>query len=137
MNYDTIDWGAGKISGTTFCNDEEISKVCSFVYQKCMLMNPLHPDIFTALRKMEAEIIQVRPTFNENASLNVFKMTLDMYNTPNTGCGVLTSGGSESLGLAVLAARNRAFEKGIKWPEVVMCKSAHSGFDKACHYFRF
>jgi len=121
VNYDTIDWGAGKISGTTFCNDEEISKVCSFVYQKYMLTNPLHPDIFTSLRKMEAEIIQ---------------MTLDMYNTPNTGCGVLTSGGSESLGLAVLAARNRAFEKGIKWPEIVMCKSAHSGFDKACHYFR-
>ena len=59
MNYDTIDWGAGKISGTTFCNDEEISKVCSYVYQKYMLMNPLHPDIFTSLRKMEAEIIQV------------------------------------------------------------------------------
>ena len=59
VNYDTIDWGAGKISGTTFCNDEEISKVCSYVYQKYMLMNPLHPDIFTSLRKMEAEIIQV------------------------------------------------------------------------------
>ena len=63
VNYDTIDWGAGKISGTTFCNDEEISKVCSFVYHKYMLQNPLHPDIFTSLRKMEAEIIQVRPSF--------------------------------------------------------------------------
>ena len=62
VNYDTIDWGAGKISGTTFCNDEEISKVCSYVYQKYMLQNPLHPDIFTSLRKMEAEIIQVTPT---------------------------------------------------------------------------
>ena len=60
VNYDTIDWGAGKISGTTFCNDAEISKVCSFVYQRYMLMNPLHPDIFTSLRKMEAEIIQVK-----------------------------------------------------------------------------
>ena len=73
VNYDTIDWGAGKISGTTFCNDEEISKLCSFVYQKYMLMNPLHPDIFTSLRKMEAEIIQVRPTCNANAALNVLR----------------------------------------------------------------
>ena len=89
--------------------------------KKYALTNPLHPDIFRSLSKMETEII---------------KMCLSLYKAPPSGVGLFTGGGSESLGMAVLAARNRAFEKGIKWPEVIMCKTAHSGIDKACHYFR-
>lgn len=121
VNYDQIDWGSGKMSGTTFTDDPEISRLCQFTYSKYMLYNPLHSDVFRSLRKMEAEIIH---------------MTLSLYNAPTDGSGVLTSGGSESLGLAVLAARNRAHKKGIEWPEVVMCRTGHSGIDKACHYFR-
>ena len=67
-----------------------------------MLCNPLHADVFRSLRKMEAEIIE---------------MTLELFKGPATACGVLTAGGSESLGLAVLAARNRALKQGIEWPE--------------------
>ena len=85
------------MSGTTFTDDPEISRLCQFTYSKYMLYNPLHSDVFRSLRKMEAEIIH---------------MTLSLYNAPTDGSGVLTSGGSESLGLAVLAARNRAHKKG-------------------------
>ena len=97
MNYDKIDWGSGKMSGTTFTNDPEISRLAMFTYNNTMLYNPLHSDVFRSLRKMEAEVI---------------KMTLSLYNAPSDGSGILTSGGSESLGLAVLAARNRAHKNG-------------------------
>ena len=97
MNYDKIDWGSGKMSGTTFTNDPEISRLALFTYNNYMLYNPLHSDVFRSLRKMEAEVI---------------KMTLSLYNAPSDGSGILTSGGSESLGLAVLAARNRAHKNG-------------------------
>ena len=121
INYDTINWRAGNISGTTFTDDKELTELCAYTYKQFMLMNPLHPDCFKALRKMEAEIIA---------------MTLQLYNGPVTSCGMTTQGGTESLGLAVLAARNRAFSRGIKWPEIVMGHTVHSGVDKAAHYFR-
>ena len=61
---------------------------------------------------------------------------LRLYNAPTSGCGLFTSGGTESIGLACLAARNWAFKKGIQWPELIMPITAHSAFDKACDYFR-
>lgn len=121
VNYDTIDWEGGKLSGTTFTNDAELSKLCEYIYRRFSLSNPLHPDVFRSVRKMEAEILA---------------MTLSLYKAPSSGCGIMTSGGSESLGLAVLAARNKAFARGVKWPELVMCRAVHCGIDKACHYFR-
>ena len=48
----------------------------------------------------------------------------------------VTTGGSESLLIAVLAARNKAHEKGIRYPELVIPITAHAAFDKACNYFR-
>lgn len=121
VDYDTVDWEAGKISGTTFTNDPDVSKVCSYIFNEFGYTNPLHPDIFKSLRKMEAEILA---------------MCLHLYNAPPKACGLLTAGGSESLGIAVLAARNTAMARGVKWPEVLMCRTAHCGIDKACHYFR-
>ena len=65
-----------------------------------------------------------------------FLIIFRLYNGPKGACGLFTSGGTESIGLAVLAARNTAMAKGIKWPEVVMPVTAHPAFDKACDYFR-
>ena len=73
VNYDTINWRAGNISGTTFTDDKELTEICASTYKQFMLMNPLHPDLFKALRKMEAEIIA---------------MTLDLYNGPISSFGL-------------------------------------------------
>jgi len=54
-------------------------------------------------------------------------MIFRFYNAPKGACGLFTSGGTESIGLALLSARNEAFAKGIKWPEVVMPLTAHPG----------
>ena len=50
--------------------------------------------------------------------------------------GVVTSGGTESILMAMRAYRNQARdERGIDEPEVVLCVSAHAAFDKAAEYF--
>ena len=67
------------------------------------------------VRKMEAEVLA---------------MCLKLYNGPKDSCGLFTCGGTESIGLAVLSARNIALAKGIKWPELIMPATAHPAFDK-------
>jgi glutamate/tyrosine decarboxylase-like PLP-dependent enzyme len=53
-----------------------------------------------------------------------------------TSAGFMTSGGTESILLAVKAARERGRrEFGITEPNVVLPTSAHAAFEKACYYF--
>ncbi len=63
----------------------------------------------------------------------VLAMCLKLYNGPPDSCGLFTCGGTESIGLAVLSARNMALAKGIKWPELIMPATAHPAFDKVAN----
>ena len=50
--------------------------------------------------------------------------------------GFLTSGGTESIQCAVLAARERGrIERGVTAPEIVLAESAHAAFHKSAHMF--
>lgn len=63
-------------------------------------------------------------------------MTLELYNAPKESCGITTSGGTESIIMAMLAYREWGLKtKGITKPNIVMSHTAHAAFDKACHYF--
>lgn len=79
--------------------------------------NALYPGIFPALRKMEAEAVS---------------MALSLVHGK---CGLLASGGTESVMIATLAHRERGRLRGIEDPEVICCRTAHPAIDKACHYF--
>ena len=82
---------------------EDMEKVIVDAFRKYCVSNPLHPDAFPAVRKMEAEIVA---------------MCLRMYNNPN-GAGTTTSGGTESIIMAVKTHRDWAREvKGITDPEM-------------------
>ncbi|KAJ1365493.1 Cysteine desulfurase mitochondrial [Parelaphostrongylus tenuis] len=85
------------------------------VYSKYAYSNPLHPDVFPGVRKMEAETI---------------RMVLNLYNAPPESSGSLTTGGTESIILACLAYRNRALQMGIDRPVIVCATTAHAAFDK-------
>jgi len=84
--------------------------------------NPLHFDLFPSVRQMELE---------------VGKMVLHMLNAPKEeGCSVITSGGTESLILAIRSYKNYGIKiKGIEKPEIVMGRGAHPAIDKGCNYF--
>ncbi|MEM7105102.1 MAG: aspartate aminotransferase family protein [Bacteroidota bacterium] len=84
--------------------------------------NYLNPLAFKSLRKLEDEVV---------------RMTINMLNGDKGAVGTMTSCGTESLLLAVYAARERSkkLKPWLRKPEVVLPESAHVGFDKAAHYF--
>jgi sphinganine-1-phosphate aldolase len=88
--------------------------------EKFMFANPLHPDLFPAVRQMESDIVA---------------MTSQLFNgTPRT-CGTLTTGGTESLIMAMHAYREWGRQvKGISEPEIVACETVHVAIDKAAYY---
>ena len=85
------------------------------------MSNMLYPDVFPGARKFEAEIVA---------------MVLDMlHGSSANAVGLLSSGGTESILLAILAYREQGKKRGIENPEVLAGISAHPALMKACHYF--
>ena len=113
-------WRKGRVSGAVYIYELEHKKMLEEVYSKFAETNPLHPDVFPGVRKMDAEIVS---------------MCLNMYHGFNGECGATTSGGTESILMAMKAYREIGYAKGIKYPEIVMAISAHSAFMKAANYF--
>ncbi|KAF8313111.1 hypothetical protein DL93DRAFT_1201412 [Clavulina sp. PMI_390] len=51
------DWKQGKLSGAVYHGGEDLEKVITAAIAKYLVSNPLHPDVFPAVRKMDAEIV--------------------------------------------------------------------------------
>ncbi|XP_075875221.1 sphingosine-1-phosphate lyase 1 isoform X2 [Nelusetta ayraudi] len=115
-----VDWEKGCVSGAVYWGDESLTKLLVKVYGDFAWSNPLHPDIFPGVRKMEAEVVRMSCTL--------------FHGGPNS-CGTVTSGGTESILMACKAYRDMAYERGVKYPEIVAPVSVHAAFDKAAHYF--
>jgi glutamate/tyrosine decarboxylase-like PLP-dependent enzyme len=115
----------GKISGSLYHGGEEHFAFLAEVYRRFAHMNVLQRDMYPSATKFEGEIVS---------------MTLALLNGDAAGsegdapCGVLTSGGSESLISALLAYRERGRERGVAEPEVVMPETAHVALLKGAHY---
>ncbi|MBF0280718.1 MAG: aspartate aminotransferase family protein [SAR324 cluster bacterium] len=65
----------------------------------------------------------------------VLEMVFGLFNAPNEASGTITTGGSESIMLALKTARDqaRAEKPEINVPELVVPQSAYAVFNKACH----
>ncbi|GFN83171.1 sphingosine-1-phosphate lyase 1 [Plakobranchus ocellatus] len=113
-------WKSGMVSGTVYNGDDSLTELMAKTYGMFAWANPLHPDVFPDVRKMEAEVV---------------RMCCSMFNGDKDSCGAVTSGGTESIMLAMLAYRNIARDRGIKIPEIIVPVSAHAAFDKAANYF--
>lgn len=114
-------WEEGRVSGAVYHGGADLSKLQTEAYGMFTVSNPLHPDVFPAVRKMEAEVVA---------------MVLSMFNAPEGSAGVSTSGGTESILMACLSARNKAYkERGVKEPEMILPDTAHAAFIKAGSYF--
>lgn len=114
-------WRSGKVSGAVYFGDVDMHDFLGKVYGSFCLSNPLHPDLFPFVRKMEAEVIS---------------MTLRLFHGYENCCGVMTSGGTESILLACKAYRDFAADKrGITQPNMVVPITIHAAFEKAAHYF--
>ncbi|KAJ1656417.1 Dihydrosphingosine phosphate lyase [Dispira simplex] len=114
-------WQEGKVSGTVYHGGEELNKLITEAFGLFTVSNPLHPDVFPGLRRMEAEVVS---------------MVLGMYHAPTEAVGTTTSGGTESIIMAVRAHLVWAqHHRGVTDPEIVLPATAHAAFDKAAEYF--
>lgn len=123
MATDDADWRSARTwSMVYFAGDEHLE----FVKQAHNLFfseNALNPMAFQSLKQMEADVV---------------RMTANMLNGDENVVGTMTSGGTESILMAVKAARERArsgFKIGPRKPEIVAPRTIHVAFEKAAHYF--
>ncbi|GAO47937.1 sphingosine-1-phosphate lyase 1 [Saitoella complicata NRRL Y-17804] len=124
LSFSSKPWSeiqSGQVSGAVYHGGSDLSTLTSEAYSLFSLSNPLHPDIFPAVRKMEAEIVS---------------MVLRLFNAPDGAGGAMTSGGTESILMAVKGAREMArVERRVREPEMIVPRTGHAAFDKAGHYF--
>jgi sphinganine-1-phosphate aldolase len=124
-------WRDGLASGAVYHGGDDHLAFLNRVYAATSQVNPLHADLWPSGAKFEAEIVS---------------MTAAMLGGDTVGSddprrqivGTVTSGGTESILLAMKAYRDRAGARGRRWisrPEVVAPTTAHVAFDKAAHYF--
>jgi len=127
---ETSKWKKGFVSGAVYHGDDEHIKFLNEVYAINSQSNPLHSDVWPSTAKYESEIVAMAAIM-----LGAKKLTNDGY-TNEEICGVVSSGGTESILLAMKAYRDmmRA-RKGINKPEMIVPSTAHAAFDKAAQYF--
>ncbi|XP_054273271.1 sphingosine-1-phosphate lyase-like [Macrosteles quadrilineatus] len=115
-----FDWKHGFVSGAVYFQSQPLLDLVSKVYGQTSYTNPLHPDVFPGINKMEAEVVRI---------------TAQLFHGGPNSCGTMTSGGTESILMACKALRDFAYhERGIRRGEIVLPKTAHPAFDKAAQY---
>ena len=113
------DWRGGKIFSLVYFAGDDVAEVLKEAYTTAFYSNGLGPAAFKSLKKFESEVIA---------------MTAGLLNHPEAA-GNMTSGGTESILMAVKTARDWArAEKGITTPQMIVPITAHPAFDKAAHY---
>jgi sphinganine-1-phosphate aldolase len=123
-------WKDGFVSGAVYHGDDDHVNFLSDVYAVNSQSNPLHSDIWPSITKYEAEVVAM------TAALLGAEEVGKCPAPENRVCGVVSSGGTESIMLAVKAYRDRARDlKGITRPEMIVPSTVHAAFDKASQYF--
>ncbi len=111
-------WRDGKTAVYVFNAGEDVARVQKEAYTMYMSENGLGPAAFPSLKQMEDEVVG---------------MGLSLLHAPEGAAGNITSGGTDSITMAVKAARDFATsnQKMTGQPNVVAPFSVHPAFDKA------
>jgi glutamate/tyrosine decarboxylase-like PLP-dependent enzyme len=118
---DDIQWKTGRTFGFVYDPGNEAMEVGKAAYTALLTENGLDPTSFPSVLRLEKEVISmVRAHVGGGDDVQ----------------GTFTSGGTESIFLAVKAARDhaRATRPEVTAPEVVIPLTGHAAFYKACHY---
>jgi glutamate/tyrosine decarboxylase-like PLP-dependent enzyme len=123
-------WKSGQVSGAVYHGADEHIAFLNQVYALHSQSNPLHADLWPSATKFEAEVVAMTAHMLGAEVANAGRLPEEHV------CGSLSSGGTESIMLAMKTYRDQAREtKRITRPELVVPSSAHPAFDKAAHYF--
>ena len=121
MRSDDIAWREGRAFSLAYYAGAEAISVAEEAYRRFSGENALNTNAFPSLRKIQAEVVAMAGMW---------------LGATSDAAGFMTSGGTESILMAVKAARDRLrAERQITNPNLVLPTSAHAAFDKACAYF--
>lgn len=115
-----VDWHDGRLGLYVHFAGDDILDVAKDAHRMFFSENALGSSAFPSLRRFEEEIVG---------------WTASLLGCP-TATGTVTSGGTESIFLAMKTARDWACaRRGFKGkPVVIAAESAHPAFDKSAHY---
>ncbi len=116
-----VDWRGGRLPGfyVHFANDD-VDRVGKIAFQKFQATNALGLGAFPSIKKFESEVVEW--------ALSLFQA--------KGGVASITSGGTESIFIAIKTAREwaKANRPEVTHPKMVISHSAHPAFDKAAKY---
>lgn len=120
MAQTDADWRNGRVPLFVFGATPDVADIGRTAFNRYFTENALGGRrAFPSLRRMEDEVVA---------------MALDLFNAPEAAAGAMTSGGTESIILAVKAARDHARAQRADPAHrgnIVLPVSAHPAFDKA------
>ena len=121
MKADDVRWRDGHAFTLAYNAGDDVIAVAEEAYRRFSTENALNTDAFPSLRHIQADVVGI---------------VGDWLEAGPDGAGFMTTGGTESILMAVKAARERGRkERGISNPNVVLPTSAHAAFEKGCYYF--
>jgi glutamate/tyrosine decarboxylase-like PLP-dependent enzyme len=114
-------WRDGRTWAYVYDPGAEAEAVIKQAFTSYLTENALDPTAFPSALRLENELVS---------------MAASHLRGDAEVCGNFTSGGTESILLAVKTARDRArdLRPGIRQPEMVLPATAHAAFQKAGHY---
>lgn len=121
MKKNDVPWDSGKVLAYVYEPRKETKTLTKEAYMMYLIENGLDPTAFPSLLQLENELIG---------------MAKDLLGGNEETVGNFTSGGTESIMLAVKTARDYFRDKRpeIKEPELIVAETAHAAFHKAGHY---
>lgn len=116
-----VNWRSGRVMGYIYDAGREAEAVGKEAYMMFLTENGLDPTIFQSLLRLENDLVSIAAA-HLNGDADVV--------------GNFTSGGTESIILAVKTARDYCRERKphIKEPEMILPTTAHAAFYKAAEY---
>ena len=116
-----VRWRDGRAFSLAYFAGPEVQTLAENAYKRCAGDNALNTAAFPSLRQMQADVLDFASHW---------------LGAPGASAGYFTSGGTESILMALKAARDQfAQDRGITRPNVVLPSSAHAAFAKAGAYF--
>ena len=121
MRTRDVRWREGRAFSLAYNAGPDALAVAEEAYRRFSGENALNTDAFPSLKRIQAEVVAMAGVW--------------LGATPQSA-GFMTSGGTESILMAVKAARDRLLAlRGIRNPNMVLPTSAHAAFAKAGAYF--
>jgi sphinganine-1-phosphate aldolase len=115
-----VQWENGQLFGMVHDGGPTVREVAERAALMFLHENMLNPLAFPSVGEIQEELTQ---------------WTADLLHGPQGSCGFVTSGGTESILCAVLAARERARQRGVERGTIVVPESAHPAFHKAAFLY--